>query len=350
MQNLESLAKRLDDIDAERKRDGYDRSNPLWHEFVRQKDGIVDEMENLLPDVSDALLIVQFLLSPSLGRQTVAVVWIKCRKDPSHLNTICYMLLNCPSNFLTYHVLNVLWALVDQCDYHQLCQLKQTLMCYAPPDGTSRHGTKLRLLETIEPQINYSVCEIIKDTYWWRDVESKFFNSLSGTSQFRLRGLKIIRNKQLFNKFTEYRSRSSSNAQVLYVYHGSSPNSLQAISRNGFLAPEMCATLAHQAPKQLDPGYFGRGIYHGFAADYAIHYAESYKNSDEIMLSMILPGRSYTVKKGGEKFGKTCEPGFDSHISPENKEIVLFKSEQILPLFIIRFERIPNANIAEEPY
>jgi hypothetical protein len=66
------------------------------------------------------------------------------------------------------------------------------------------------------------------------------------------------------------------------------------------------------------------------------------------MLSMVLPGRSYTVKKGHEKYGKACEAGFNSHISPESKEIVLFKSAQILPLFIIRFERAPTEDMREE--
>jgi len=67
-----------------------------------------------------------------------------------------------------------------------------------------------------------------------------------------------------------------------------------------------------------------------------------------LILSMVLPGRSYIVKKGGEKYGQAREPGFDSHISPESKEIVLFESRQILPLFIIRFKRVPNADIVEE--
>ncbi|CAF2647703.1 unnamed protein product [Rotaria sp. Silwood2] len=110
----------------------------------------------------------------------------------------------------------------------------------------------------------------------------------------------------------------------------------------------LSANLESHNIKILDSGYFGRGIYQGFAADYAIHYAEFYKHSDEIMLSAVLPGRSYVVKKDGEKFGRQCEPGFNSHISPEVKEIVLFQSAQILPMFIIRFVRVPNAQIVEE--
>ena len=73
------------------------------------------------------------------------------------------------------------------------------------------------------------------------------------------------------------------------------------------------------------------------------------KELDKILLSVVLPRRSYIVKKGREKFDQDCESDFHSHISPESKEIVLFQSAQILPLFIIRFKRIPNATIIEEP-
>jgi hypothetical protein len=200
----------------------------------------------------------------------------------------------------------------------------------------------------IKPQMDFSITDIVQNSYWWRDVETKLFNSLSGVSQYRLRGLQIIRNKRLFER-NNCRAQFEENNQLLFVYHGSTPESLQAIAKSGFLEPDMSAHMSDKV-STLDKGYFGRGIYHGFAADYAIHYAEHYKRSDNILLSMVLPGRSYVVKKGGEKFGQKCEPGFNSHVSPESKEIVLFRSEQILPLLIIRFMRVPNKHIVEEPF
>jgi hypothetical protein len=259
------------------------------------------------------------------------------------------MLLNSSSNFLKYYILGTLTEISDQCDYHQLVQIQQTLFAYLPPEQTSRLEMKKYLLKKIKQQIDFSVNDIIKDSYWWKDVESKFFNSLSGISQYRLCDLQIIRNKRLVERFDQCRVQFREHNQILFVYHGSSPEYLQAIAQDGFREVN---TLDHMSDSisTLDPGYFGRGIYQGFAADYAIHYAERYRNSNEIMLSMALPGRSYIVKKGGEKFGRNCEPNFDSHISPEGKEIVLFRSAQILPLFIIRFIRVPNSEIVEEQY
>ncbi|CAF1656385.1 unnamed protein product [Didymodactylos carnosus] len=140
----------------------------------------------------------------------------------------------------------------------------------------------------------------------------------------------------------------------LYVYHGSSFECLRQIAENGFLAP---SDFKHMNDKKLqskgieilDPGYFGNGIYQGFAADYAIYYSKKYKRSNEIMMSCVLPGESFLVEKGQKKYGKPCELGHHSHRSPEGKEIVLFQSCQILPLFIIEFEKIPNQKITEEP-
>ena len=163
----------------------------------------------------------------------------------------------------------------------------------------------------------------------------------------RITNLQVIRNKRLFEQFYSYRAQLKEYNKILFVYHGSTPKSLRATAEEGFLEAHML-THTSKPISTLDPGYFGHGIYQGFAADYAIYYSEHYKKSNEILLSMVSPGRSYMVKKGREKYGLDCERGFHSHISPESKEIVLFQSPQILPLFIIHFMRVPNADIVEE--
>ncbi|CAF3624520.1 unnamed protein product [Rotaria sp. Silwood1] len=261
MEELDHLAEALDNINIQYGSDGKDRSNPLWAKRVAEKDDVVHEMYKLVQTVSDSFPLTSYLISQSHGRQIVALQRIRFKKNPVHLDLVCYMLLNSSSNFYQFHTLNTLAA--------------------------------------------------------------------------------------------NYRSKFRQHVQIMFVYHGSSRECLRAIAKNGFLEPKELSQMSNIDLKShkisiLDSGYFGRGIYQGFAADYAIHYAETYKNSDEIILSAVLPGHSYTVKKGGEKFGRHCEPDFDSHISPEAKEIVLFKSAQILPMFIIRFVRVPNEKIAEE--
>mgnify|MGYP001061679288 FL=1 len=351
MNKLEQLAEDLDKIDVVFHEKNIDRTDPLWSKYVNQKDSIVYQMSNYFSNIPDTFPLSNFLLSSSYGRQTVAVVWIRYKKDATYLNIVCYMLLNIPSNFIAYHILGALDDIMSQCDYEQLCQIQKTLNLYSPSEKTSRFQTKVRLLGLIKPKIEFSIDDILKNSYWWKDVESQFFNSLAGVLQYRIVAIQIIRNRKLFEQFHEYRSHlDENNNKTFFVYHGASSETLQSIAKNGFLTPDKLSTVSTKKNAALDPGYFGRGIYHGFAADYAIHYSEVYRQSNEILLSMIAPGRSYVVKKGGEKFGSECQSGYDSHISPERKEIVLFRSEQILPLFIIRFQRIPNAPTQEEKY
>lgn len=46
--------------------------------------------------------------------------------------------------------------------------------------------------------------------------------------------------------------------------------------------------------------------------------------------------------------GKGLMNGFDTHISPEEKEIVVFHPAQILPRYIITFELRPPISRTEE--
>jgi hypothetical protein len=142
MDQLEKFAKKLDEIDDEFRKNPKDRSDPSWQTFVTKKDTIVEKIYELFPIIPDSFPLSRYLLSSSIGHQTVAVVWARFKKDPSHLNVICYMLLNSPSNFLTYHILLALADIMNQCDYEQLCQIEQALRSYSPPNETSRYGMK----------------------------------------------------------------------------------------------------------------------------------------------------------------------------------------------------------------
>ena len=347
MEEIEQLTKELDEIDEKFGDISQDRSDSLWTMSVAKKDQLAARIDTLIRILPGEFPVSSYLLSASNGRQTAAVQWIRFKKDPTHLNLLCYMLLNSSSNFLKYYVLTALADIADQCDYHQLIQLEKTLLLFLPPEQTSRLGMKLNLLKTIQPKIDFSISDIIQNSCWWMDVESKFFNSLAGIYQYRLSALQIIRNRKLFECFEQYRTQLEDKNRLLFVYHGSSAESLRSIAKDGFFEVNVLDDSSRQIAA-LDKGYFGRGIYHGMAADYAIHYAEKYRKSNQILLSVVLPGRSYIVKKGGEKFGRTCELGFDSHISPELKEIVLFRSAQVLPMFILSVVRMPNSNIVEE--
>ncbi|CAM4848855.1 unnamed protein product, partial [Rotaria magnacalcarata] len=316
MDELNSLVEAFDKIDVKYRNTGRERSNPMWAKRVAEKDQLTDKMYRLVQKVPDSFPSTTYLISQSYERQTVALQRIRYTRDPLNLDLVCYMLLNSPSNFLQTRIMYTLAEILRNCDYRQLIQCQQTLLEYFPPSNTCRSRTKSQLLEL--------------------DVESKFFNSFSGIEQFRISKLFVIRNHRLFKQFEDYRSELGKRWQLRLVYHGSSRECLRAIAENGFLEPKKLkkmtdSDLKSHNSKVLDKGYFGCGIYQGFSADYAIYYAERYKHEE-----------------AGEELGRNCEPGFDSHISPEAKEIVLFQSAQVLPIFIIRFVRVASTQIVEE--
>lgn len=347
IEEIDKLAKTLDQIDEKYGKSAANPSDILYNRRVAEKEHVFNKIKALVPLIADHLSLPAYLLSASYGYQNVAIQWIQYKKDSSQVNVLCYILLNSASNFLKYHLLAALFEIVDQCSIEQLQQIERSLIAYKVPDGTGQDILISKLLKIIRLLLTFSISNILLDSYLWRDVENKFFNSLSGLTKYRLKNLHAIRNELLFQKFENCRRSFCGKDNILYLYHGASAKSLRMIAKEGFREVHDNTTIFEKS-KPLDAGYFGKGIYHGFAADYAILYSERYRQSNEILFSAVLPGRSYIVKKGGEKLGKGCEPNHDSHISPENKELVVFRSEQILPLFIIEFIEVPHSLISEE--
>lgn len=70
--------------------------------------------------------------------------------------------------------------------------------------------------------------------------------------------------------------------------------------------------------KLLDDGFFGKGIYLSFYADYAMFYSEERK-SDQVLLSQVLPGKSFRCS--GRMDGADCQKGYHSHYSPKGNEV-----------------------------
>lgn len=348
IEQVNNLANELDEIDRKYGDTAVNPGDKFYNKRVREKHDAFNKLKALIPLVLERLVLSTYLLSPSYGYQSVAIEWIHYKKDASQVNVLCYILLNSTSNFLKYHLMKALFDISDQFSIEQIEQVQRSLAVYKETENTGQTTLKSSLLQHIGSLLTYSISDIILDSYLWRDVENKFYHSLSGVTKYRLKSLYAIRNASLFKNFNDCRRSFVGKDSVLYVYHGSSADGLRMIAKHGFREPDSKAS-DDEIIKALDGGYFGRGIYHGYAADYAILYSERYRKSNEILLSAVLPGRSYSVKKGGEKFGEICEPGYDSHVSPEKKELVIFRSEQILPLFIIEFMEIPHSDVFEEP-
>eukprot|EP01112_Ceratiomyxa_fruticulosa_P018209 TRINITY_DN5781_c0_g2_i1.p1 TRINITY_DN5781_c0_g2~~TRINITY_DN5781_c0_g2_i1.p1 ORF type:complete len:451 (-),score=105.37 TRINITY_DN5781_c0_g2_i1:85-1437(-) len=188
-------------------------------------------------------------------------------------------------------------------------------------------------------------------------VCTRFFQTMArAQSNYIVSKVGVIANSPLRTKFnTRLQAfRSAGKADLEWGFHGTSEESISAISKTGFLTPDEIQKLKNEkaaktgggkksAPKVkpkldievLDDGFFGKGIYFSFYSDYAMYYSQE-RSSSQILLSQILVGKAYkcTTRMDGSDVMK----GFDSHYSPKGNEVVIFQPDQILPRYIITFE------------
>lgn len=127
----------------------------------------------------------------------------------------------------------------------------------------------------------------------------------------------------------------------------------------------------------LDSGYFGSGIYFGYTSDYANLYVRKYHRQKSQPLRMlrclvrfyslkhridgeriesdhsfekVLSGRSYQVNEKKDKRiqGEGCRTGFESHVSVQGNELVVFDPDQILITHVIEYSETLTQQVAEE--
>ena len=118
------------------------------------------------------------------------------------------------------------------------------------------------------------------------------------------------------------------------VYHDTRPGTIPAIVRDNL-------QLSHAG--ETDSGWFGAGLYFSKHADYCMQYYSTgafqrVKAGDtgKLLRFDILPGRMHQMQS--VKTGCARKEGFDSHVSPNQFEYVMFDSRHILPTHVLSFE------------
>jgi len=189
-------------------------------------------------------------------------------------------------------------------------------------------------------------------------VCTKFYETMSkAQANFTVNKIGIVVNTKAKRKYLAKKlaiqqelKHDNNELEEAWGFHGTSAESIQKISASNFLRPDELKQLNAQAQKGkkkpkhnmkekpvelLDDGYFGKGIYFTLFSDYALWYSEE-RNSDQVLLSKLLPGKPYKCLKrmGGQGLMK----GHHSHTSPKGNEVVIFDPDQILPRYIIYFE------------
>ncbi|CAF0808309.1 unnamed protein product [Adineta ricciae] len=191
-------------------------------------------------------------------------------------------------------------------------------------------GTKMKYFELF-PERNYnqgSAAEV-----HFRLAESQFYRLLSGYATATVTKVEYVCNPVLIEKFNKAREELKEKRGIEYSYpvlafHGTAVANIQPICETGFKVPGQKG-FKHAT----DTGYYGRGTYFSEYPGYSMGYI---KGSTKLMLCQVLQGKVYKCNK--LITGAGLQDGFDSHCSPCQKELVIFRSEHILPQYIVHYK------------
>lgn len=133
---------------------------------------------------------------------------------------------------------------------------------------------------------------------------------------------------QFFQKISEF----GSTARIAIVFHGTNVKNFDNIMNNNFSVSKIGAA--------NDDGWFGKGVYFGRRAYTALGYNTSDgRPNKELLCCLVVLNKTFTVPlpdfSNNVYAGKPCEAGYDAHVSPTGKELVIFNPRQILPCFKI---------------
>eukprot|EP01130_Rhizamoeba_saxonica_P004936 TRINITY_DN1994_c1_g1_i1.p2 TRINITY_DN1994_c1_g1~~TRINITY_DN1994_c1_g1_i1.p2 ORF type:complete len:381 (-),score=83.57 TRINITY_DN1994_c1_g1_i1:1393-2427(-) len=170
----------------------------------------------------------------------------------------------------------------------------------------------------------------------WNLATSQFYQTMSeAQGNFTISSVGYIINTQVRSNFLKEQRKlaklNPSYAEEKWGFHGTSEASIRAIAKTGFKHPNQLK----KKVKLLDEGFFGKGIYFALYSDYAMWYSRE-RESSQVLLCKLLTGKMFKCK--GRMDGAKRKAGCHSHFSPKGNEIIIFRTQQILPQFIITFE------------
>ncbi|KAF8070017.1 hypothetical protein FPV67DRAFT_996493 [Lyophyllum atratum] len=139
------------------------------------------------------------------------------------------------------------------------------------------------------------------------------------------------------------------------VFHGTSYKNVGSIVRSGFVVPGQRAASGKAIGIRCGTTW-GQGIYTSPSPSYGLRYANyAYKDGmkgrhrllpgQKLIVCAVLMGRRHHVVTP-RRLNTNVEPGFDSHVSPNKKEYIVFNSAQVLPLYVLHlgYQHVPSAD------
>ncbi|KAI3383281.1 hypothetical protein SNEBB_009976 [Seison nebaliae] len=170
----------------------------------------------------------------------------------------------------------------------------------------------------------------------FRLAESQFYRLLSGAyiTNMQIEKVEYIVSPNLIENFQktklEFEKKYPENEKYsspILAFHGTDVGNIESICQNGFFTQK-----SKKFYHATDSGYWGGGVYFSEYPNYSMSYI---KGATKILLCQVLLGKSYLCQQ--QMNGKSLMSGFDSHMSPNKKELIIFKTSQILPQYIVYY-------------
>jgi hypothetical protein len=163
---------------------------------------------------------------------------------------------------------------------------------------------------------------------------------------FEIASIERVDNRALADQFHAshryfYEKHYHASEPIRTVYHGTLAANIPSIVQNN---------LDMKNQGQKDSGWFGGGLYFSKYADYCLMYASpnlkppTAGKTCKLIQFDILPGRIHQLTN--MKVGEPRTPLFDSHVSPNGFEYVMFDSRHILPRYVLTIDVVTAAGPA----
>uniref|UniRef100_A0A7S1G9J4 RWD domain-containing protein n=1 Tax=Bicosoecida sp. CB-2014 TaxID=1486930 RepID=A0A7S1G9J4_9STRA len=121
--------------------------------------------------------------------------------------------------------------------------------------------------------------------------------------------------------------RGAAHARVLTAFHGTAERNVASIVRQGLLVPSRESGISVATGSR-----FGVGIYVSPDPQLSLCYS---RGSGRLLVCAVVPGVPFVCHTN--VWGGGRRKGFDSHMSHDGQQIVLFKRSQVLPCFVVHY-------------
>ena len=119
--------------------------------------------------------------------------------------------------------------------------------------------------------------------------------------------------------------------QIDIVFHGTSVRNVESIIKNGFFVPQRFGSEDGCGHESENGQMWGPGIY----CTRSTNLAAVYGDDQIIFMCAVIMGRPFRFISDRDCEIPGLRLGYDSHISPDGFELVVFREDQIVPLCVL---------------